>query len=64
MTEREERIRALAHRMWEEAGRPEGQDEYFWQKAEAEIDAADVIRGVPRRWGEWQWPGWTMLSAG
>ena len=49
MTEREERIRALAHRLWEEAGRPEGQDEYFWSKAEAEIDAADVIRGVPRR---------------
>jgi hypothetical protein len=37
-TDREERIRELARRMWEEAGQPEGQD-----------DAAHVIRGVPRR---------------
>ena len=47
-TEREERIRELAHRMWDEAGRPEGQDEYFWHKAEAEIDVADEIN-KPRR---------------
>jgi len=49
ITEREERIRALAHRMWDEAGRPEGQDEYFWSRAEAEIDSADQISGAPGR---------------
>jgi hypothetical protein len=49
LTDYEERVRALAYRMWDEAGRPEGQHEYFWDKAKAEIDAADEItRRVPR----------------
>jgi len=47
-TEREERIRALARRMWDEAGRPEGRDTIFWEEAERQIDAADEIN-KPRR---------------
>lgn len=49
ITHREERIRELAYRMWDEAGRPQGQDEYFWSKAEAEIDAEDTADAARRR---------------
>ncbi len=38
MTEREERIRHRAHELWEKAGRPEGEDQRFWDEAEREID--------------------------
>ena len=52
-TEREERIRALAYRMWEHDGRPTGQDDYYWQKAEDRINAEDAAdaaeRRIPRR---------------
>ncbi len=30
-------IRVLAHRLWEEAGRPEGQSERFWNEAEQRL---------------------------
>lgn len=33
----EQRIREKAFRLWEEAGRPEGQEEHFWFQAEAAI---------------------------
>jgi hypothetical protein len=36
--EREVRIRAQAYQLWEDAGRPEGQSDYFWYRAE------DLIR--------------------
>jgi len=39
MTPREERVRARAQRLWQEAGRPEGRDEEFWHRAEREIAA-------------------------
>jgi hypothetical protein len=29
----EEKIREIAHKLWEEAGRPEGQAEHHWYKA-------------------------------
>lgn len=29
-----ERIRELAHSLWEEAGEPEGRSDYFWHLAE------------------------------
>lgn len=48
-TRREERIRELAHRMWQQAGKPLGQDEYFWSKAEAEIDMEDAADAARRR---------------
>lgn len=41
MTDREQRVRDRAHRLWEEAGRPHGQDERFWHEAEAEVAAAE-----------------------
>jgi len=47
MTPREERIRELAYHMWDQAGRPEGQDQYFWDKAEAEIDVAEELKRKP-----------------
>ncbi|MDR5763165.1 MULTISPECIES: DUF2934 domain-containing protein [unclassified Caballeronia] len=33
----EEQIRALAHRLWEEAGRPEGRSEDFWILAQQQL---------------------------
>jgi DUF2934 family protein len=36
MSEREQRIRERAHRLWEEAGCPEGRDQEFWERAERE----------------------------
>jgi hypothetical protein len=33
----EDRIRARAHELWEEAGRPEGRQDEFWHKAEQEL---------------------------
>jgi hypothetical protein len=40
-TDREERIRKRAHRLWQQAGEPEGRDEEFWHLATTEIDAED-----------------------
>jgi hypothetical protein len=37
---REEKIRARAHELWELEGRPEGADERHWLQAAAEVDAA------------------------
>jgi hypothetical protein len=39
MDSREERIRAKAHELWKEAGRPEGQQDEHWMKAARLIDA-------------------------
>lgn len=41
MTPREERIRRRAERIWNDLGRPSGDDEAIWHQAEAEIDAED-----------------------
>jgi hypothetical protein len=46
MTEREERIRRRAYELWENSGKPEGKDDYFWNIAAGEIDAED--REPPR----------------
>jgi hypothetical protein len=35
--DREERVRQRAHELWEQAGRPEGQQEQHWQQAFQEI---------------------------
>jgi len=40
-TAREQRVRERAHRLWEEAGRPEGRDNEFWNRAELEIGIED-----------------------
>jgi len=41
MTRRETRIRARAKQLWEQAGKPEGRDEEFWERAEREIAVED-----------------------
>ena len=38
---RQQRIRERAYELWENAGKPEGQDDHFWHTAEVEIDAQD-----------------------
>ena len=38
MSEREDRIRARAHQLWLEEGRPEGREREHWQRAEEEVD--------------------------
>ena len=40
----EERIRALAHRFWEEEGRPHGRHEEHWQRACDELGAPADLR--------------------
>lgn len=39
MTERDEWIRDRAYALWEEAGRPHGQDGEHWRQANAEWEA-------------------------
>ena len=43
----EERVRKLAHLMWECEGRPEGKAREHWLKAEAEIKSE-----LPRSWAD------------
>ena len=35
----EERVRQRAHELWEQAGRPEGQQDRHWEQASQEIPA-------------------------
>jgi hypothetical protein len=44
MADREERIREIAHRLWEEAGRPSGLADQHWEKAQQIVDAEDAER--------------------
>ena len=44
LSEREERIREEAHRLWREAGEPEGRDEEFWRAAEALVGQREARR--------------------
>jgi hypothetical protein len=48
--DREERIRARAHLIWEQEGRPQGRDKEHWDRAAKEIDAegADTDPQDPR----------------
>jgi Protein of unknown function (DUF2934) len=39
----EERVRHRAYELWEEAGRPAGRAEEFWQQARAEVEA-EIMR--------------------
>jgi hypothetical protein len=54
MNSRDDRIREIAHRLWEEDGRPPGEDARHWQMAEsaAEQEEAEeaerkIVEGVP-----------------
>jgi hypothetical protein len=49
---RDERLRARAHQIWEQKGRPDGEDAEHWRQAEAELDQdgaplANAERSVP-----------------
>lgn len=43
--DRNERIRARAHEIWESEGRPEGREAEHWMRAEAEISDEEVAEG-------------------
>jgi hypothetical protein len=45
----EQRIRAQAHRLWEEEGRPEGRAEAHWHAARQLIERAKPQPGKPAR---------------
>ncbi|MFN3278908.1 MAG: DUF2934 domain-containing protein [Paracoccus hibiscisoli] len=40
-TNRDDLIRARAHQIWEDEGRPEGQEADHWTRAAAELDATE-----------------------
>ena len=42
-TELQERIRARAHALWEQAGQPDGREDEFWHQAEREIREAEQL---------------------
>lgn len=41
MTNRDQRIREVAHRMWEQEGRPRDQEKRHWEMAEQIVDAEE-----------------------
>ena len=41
-SEREERIRQRAYRLWEEAGQPEGAAQDHWDRAAQDLDREDA----------------------
>lgn len=44
----DERIRARARQLWDEAGRPEGRDEQFWLQAEKEVREMEELRELAK----------------
>jgi hypothetical protein len=42
---REERIKARAHAIWEEEGRPESRSDDHWERAEREVDSEAAEEG-------------------
>jgi hypothetical protein len=43
MSDREDAIRARAHQLWEQEGKPEGREHDHWLHAEAEADAQGQV---------------------
>lgn len=41
-SDREERIRQRAYKLWEEAGRPEGTAQDHWERAAQDLDREDA----------------------
>lgn len=48
ISQREDGIRRRAYQLWEEAGKPDGQDQRFWNEAEQEIDRSEGRVQPPR----------------
>jgi hypothetical protein len=46
MPDREHRVREVAHRLWEEDGRPCDQDKRHWATAERIVDAEESARAA------------------
>ncbi len=42
-----EPIRIRAYQLWEQAGRPEGGDLEFWERARQEIEAEEAAAATP-----------------
>jgi hypothetical protein len=42
ISDREERIRQRAYRLWEQAGRPEGAAQEHWERAAQDLDREDA----------------------
>ncbi|WP_083841504.1 DUF2934 domain-containing protein [Bradyrhizobium sp. STM 3843] len=40
----DEKLRERAHQLWEQAGRPEGQQDEFWYQAEQELREMEQLR--------------------
>ena len=52
-TTHEDRVRARAYQLWEEAGRPDGRSAEFWHRARAEVDEEMKSEGTqPQTAGE------------
>ena len=54
MNSRDDRIREIAHRLWEEEGRPADQEERHWQMAESAVEQEEaeeterkIVEGEP-----------------
>ena len=60
MLDREERIRERAHRIWQDLGEPEGQDESIWHQAERQLKQEDDNRPDPPP----SRGGWARLKRG
>jgi hypothetical protein len=42
----EEQIRARAHKLWEQAGKPAGRQDEFWHQAERELKETEELRDI------------------
>lgn len=49
MPDKEQRVRARAHEMWEQEGRPEGSHERHWTEAERQVAAESTGTKKPAR---------------
>jgi hypothetical protein len=42
----EQQIRARAHELWEQAGKPDGREDEFWQQAERQLRETERLRDI------------------
>jgi hypothetical protein len=47
----DEQIRALAHRLWLKAGKPEGREQEFWHQAERQLQVQSSPPNQPDNTG-------------